>query len=191
MLSEMTRAMSTSTALALLATVVACGKAPNDPPKGDEAAEPMDTGVALGKKLATSPQVKTVGTARAFKFTIALPAGARPTTSGDYTTYELGNPMTGVTVTVRYYDSMFAGDSAPMGQDAADRVMARQEALPDGGHVTLDVRKDHRFFAFELARKVGDAVIGCTIIQRVQAPIEDFDAVTTWAETACRSVAPA
>lgn len=187
-------------ALAAL-VLVACSKSaakPDDtPPARNEMADLLASGAKLGKQYATAPQVKTPGVARAFKFTVALPAGAKSETSGDYTTYELGNPLTGIGVTVRFYDDMLPSSSIPFGEDAAERAIVRNEPQPDGGHLRVDARKDHEFFELELQRKIGGAIIGCSVIQRTgtgsagDLPIEDLDTVLKWAEAVCRSVAPA
>jgi hypothetical protein len=175
----------------LVLAVTACGSK-TDKAKADKAEE-FDTGATTGKQMAAKPLVKTPGTARAFKFTIDLPAGAHAETAHDYTNYELGrNPLTGIGVTVTFYDEMVPGSSEPFGEDAAARAIVRNETLPDGGHLTLDARKDHRFFELELWRKFGSAVVACSVMQRVSEKdpaIEDFDAVTAWAERVCRSVA--
>jgi hypothetical protein len=155
------------------------------------------SGSKLGKQYAGAASIATPGTARAWKFTIALPAGAKAETAGDYTTYELGNALTGLDVTVRLYDDMPPASSMPIGDDAAQRAILRNDPQPDGGHLTVDARKDHEFFELELARKLGPVIIGCTVIQRTgmgsagELPIEDFDAVLEWAESVCRAVAPA
>ncbi len=180
-------------ASALAITTLACNstksKSTSDP-------DAFDDGANTGKQLAASPQVKTLGTARAFKFAIELPAGAKVETKDDYTNYELGqNFLTGVSVTVRFEDDVMPEPTSAFGDDAAERVVTHRESLPGGGWIALDARKDHRFFELAVERKVGAAILRCSVMQRVgmsakDPVIADFDAVIAWGERVCKSVAP-
>jgi len=83
------------------------------------------------------------------------------------------------------------GSATPMGQDAAERVIARNEVLADGGYIHLDHRTDGRFFKLSVCRPTADASLCCSVIQRVTTkspPIADLPAVEAWAERICTSM---
>ena len=186
----------------LLAIVLgACGKS-SDKPKADNKAAPEPTESdgpkrVTTKELVAAPLVSTSSTAGGKPFTIDLPASLLkpPEVKDAYATWAAREEwFDSPGFTVQYgelpLDDTDTGPTTPMGEDAADRKIARADKLPGGGYLNVDQRTDHKFVVVEVCRPASGGHMCCTVTQRADKPIDDFDAAVAVYTKVCTSLKP-
>ena len=148
------------------------------------------------KDLMAQPLAKATETIDGHAFTIVVPTGLDTDRSKTYVYWRSKSSFDLPTVSVIYSDMpMTPGEKGPglSVPEEGQREIARNEALPEGGYLQLDQRKDHRYVELELCRPAAGGSMCCDVQQRVGAkdpPIADYPAVLVWAEKICRSLAP-
>lgn len=178
----------------------ACGKsdkAANDKVANDKVADDKAKGPerVSNQTLVKTPLQNVASTAATVAFTIDLPmAELKPSEVKDaYSTWEPKKAWFDTpSFTVVFSDFPMSPDSKgptePIGDDAKDRVIARNEKLPDGGYIALDKRTDQKFFVLQVCRPVNNGGLCCSVSQRADKPIEAFDEIVAFAEKVCRSM---
>lgn len=189
--------------LVLAITLAACGKSADkkDTKSDDKKPAPSESDEPKGvstKELVAAPLVSTTSTAAGKPFTIELPGSLLkpPEVKGAYSTWSPTHEwFDSPGFTVQYSDLPLApdgtGPSTPIGQDAADRKIVRAEKLPGGGYINVDQRTDKKFVAVEVCRRASDGgAMCCTVTQRADKPIEDFEAAVALYTKICMSMKP-
>ncbi|HVV86682.1 MAG TPA: hypothetical protein VHE35_26670 [Kofleriaceae bacterium] len=188
--------------LVLAITLAACGKSADkkDTTSDDKKPAPSESDEPKGvstKELVAAPLVSTSATAGGKPFTVDLPTSLlkKPEVKDAYATWAPTHEwFDSPGFTVQYMDMPLregsTGPSEPMGQDAADRKIVRAEALPGGGYINVDQRTDKKFVALQVCRPAPGGYMCCSVTQRADKPIDDFDAAVALYAKICTSLKP-
>lgn len=146
-------------------------------------------------QIIAAPLVAIDSTADGKPFSIQLPLGVlkKAEVNGAYSTWHvkqdwLTTPSFTVTASAMKMKDGETGDATPMGNDVSERVIARAEALDDGGYINLDERKDHAFFNLEVCRPSGEGRLCCSVMQRDKNPIASYAEMVAFAEKVCKTM---
>ena len=170
--------------------IAACGKGSPEKAPAESASE----GEAVtDRQLAAAPLEAVDAKAGTLGFSIQLPRSLLGAAQIDRTNVSWEPKHASFdtpSFTVLFLDMPPAdlGMDQPMGEDAADRVIARNEHLPGGGYLQLDQRKDHAFFELKVCKPAPGGQLCCDVIQRTDKPIDGFAEIVAQAEKICTSV---
>ncbi|MDB4954049.1 MAG: hypothetical protein JWO36_1618 [Myxococcales bacterium] len=183
------------TTLLLLLVLAACGKSK---PSGDQASSSDEPKRVSNKALIAAPLSTVTSKAGTIEFTIDLPVSLlKPAElSGVNATF---NPkdewLDTPSFTVMFNEFPMSPDDvgekqiiSDGGEEAANRVIARAEKLPDGGYINVDQRKDEKYLRLEVCRPQSGGKLCCSLQQRADKPIEAFKDMLQLGEKACRSM---
>jgi hypothetical protein len=179
----------------IVVAIAACGKGSSD--KAAPTESESETAAVTDRALVAAPLETVNAKAGPLAFSIQLPMSllAAPEVEGVNVEWEAKHgPMDAPSFTVTSLDTPLGPDdlglTQPIGDDAADRVVARNEHLPGGGYLQLDQRKDHAFFDLTVCKPAPGGHVCCSVIQRTRQPIDGFAEMVGLAEKICRSVTP-